>query len=372
MNIRTFKRSSISIVYYMMILAVLAYALSAPQPGVPAAADTQYDWEPVLNGIFSERNDILLTGDTDRLNAMYAPGEQNSAWALEYEIRRTTHLAAWSARQGVKFTGIRSELVIKRVRKVGRGYAFFIMASTTYTYTYEDSPEKENIFRIGTYHSLDLIPDGTENSWAISREWYLDPFQDTMNASDEETEQVRQFIASQSARDFSDISEARKKAAAYADRWAGAACGGEEGYSYNKNYPNFSRDGDCGNYVSQCLHESGFKTVHRWNFNSSEATRSWCNADGLEGYLVWSGKAYVLAKGTYGKVYQSAFQLEPGDVVAYVQKGNVVHVAIVTGADAKGVALVNSHTTDRFHVPWDLGWNSAGNKFIFLKVNYPS
>lgn len=372
MPVRTYKKSGFSIIYYVMILAVLVYTLSVSQPGVTVSTDAQYDWEKIMDGIFSERNDILLTGDTQRLEAMYASGEQNSKWALESENVRAAHLKEWAARQGVTFTGIRSKLVIKRVRKVGRGYAFYIMASTTYTYIYESLPDKTNSFRIGTYHSVDLIPGSEQDSWVISREWYLDPLQDRMSQSSEKIEEINQFIASQPERDFSGICEQRKKAAAYADRWAGAASGGEDGYAYNKNYPNFISDGDCGNYVSQCLHESGYKTVHRWNANASEATRAWCNADGLEGYLIWSGKAYVIAKGTFDKVYQSAYQLEPGDVVAYVQKGKVVHVAIVTDADAKGYALVNSHTTDRFHVPWDLGWNARNIKFILLKVNYPA
>jgi|AGTN01.2.fsa_nt_gi hypothetical protein len=371
-RISNLKKRDFSILYYVMILAVLVYALASAQPSAPASAETQYNWEGILNAIFRERNALLLAGDTEKLKAMYAPDEQNSKWAIALETIRAAHLMEWSARQGVSFTGISSELVIKRVRRVGRGYAFYVMACTTYTYAYENLPEKENTFRIGTYHSLDLIPGSKEDSWVISREWYLDPFQDALSQDAEDIAKIRQYVLAQPERDFSGISEHRQKAVAYADRYAGAASDGQNGYAYNGAYPNFISDGDCGNYVSQSLHESGFATGYGWNFDSDEATRSWCNAAGLEGYLVWSGKAYVIAQGAYKKVYPYAYQLAPGDVIAYVQKGKIVHVALVTGADSRGYALVNSHTTDRFRVPWDLGWNSANNKFILLRVNYPS
>jgi hypothetical protein len=78
-----------------------------------------------------------------------------------------------------------------------------------------------------------------------------------------------------------------------------------------------------------------------------------------------------MARGTYSQVYQTAYKLIPGDVIAFVEKGKVVHMVLVTGADSKGYPLVNTHTTDRYHVPWDLGWNDSDIKFILIKMNYP-
>lgn len=381
------------IIVYVSALVILVSLVTILKKDVPAAAATaqqerqtaspgvsaspehapQYEWDEVLGTIFEKKDGILLNGNTEDLKAMYKAKERNSQWAYELEIKRAEYLNDWAVRQGVRFIGIKSDITVKRVKKVGRGYAFYIIVSTSYTYVYEDTPETENVFRIGTYHSLDLIPGDAEGVWIISREWYLDPFQDSLNHEAFEGDEVKLFVLSQSERDFSGISELRKKAVEYADRWAGAASSGEFGYNYNPDYPNYSgRGGDCSNYVSQILHEGGFKTGGGWNYTSVSASRSWCNASGLATHILWSGKGYKIIKGTYSQVYKEAYKLIPGDVIVYQEKGKIVHNAFVVGADSKGYPLVNTHTTDRYHVPWDLGWNDSDIKFILIKMNYPS
>lgn len=381
------------IIVYLSVLVMLVSLITVFQKNISAAAQTaqrtepsvkpqvsaapepepQYDWSRVLVAIFEKRDGILLSGNTGDLKKMYETKERNSLWAYELEIKRAKYLKDWATRQGVRFTGIKSDIVIKRVKKVGRGYAFYIVVSTGYTYVYEDTPEIENLFRIGTYHSLDLIPGNAEESWIISREWYLDPFQDSLSHKAFEGDEVKQFVLSQTERDFSGISESRRKAVEYADRWAGAAADLESGYGYNPDYPNYDgKGGDCSNYVSQILHEGGFKTGGGWSYKSAAASRSWCNASALAGHLLRSGKGYAIIKGTYSQVFKEAYKLIPGDVIAYQEKDKVVHMAFVVGADSKGYPLVNTHTTDRCHVPWDLGWNDSDIKFILIKMNYPS
>jgi hypothetical protein len=56
--------------------------------------------------------------------------------------------------------------------------------------------------------------------------------------------------------------------------------------------------------------------------------------------------------------------------VAYVKKGKVTHVSVVTGADSKGYPLVSCHNLDRYRVPWDIGWSSDKVKFFLLNVSY--
>jgi hypothetical protein len=86
--------------------------------------------------------------------------------------------------------------------------------------------------------------------------------------------------------------------------------------------------------------------------------------------MVNSGRASVVAYGTYDKVYKSAYKLEPGDFIAYEKKGDVTHISVVSGADSKGYTLVTCHNTDRNKVPWDLGWSNRGIKFWLVRVNY--
>jgi cell wall-associated NlpC family hydrolase len=61
--------------------------------------------------------------------------------------------------------------------------------------------------------------------------------------------------------------------------------------------------------------------------------------------------------------------LQPGDIIAYEEKGEVSHVAVVVGRDSAGYLLVNSHTADRARVPWDMGWD-RGTIYWLLQVVY--
>lgn len=50
-------------------------------------------------------------------------------------------------------------------------------------------------------------------------------------------------------------------------------------------------------------------------------------------------------------------KLQPGDLIGYEMKGDVDHFSVVVGFDDYGYPLVNSHTADRYRVPFDLGWD---------------
>jgi NMD protein affecting ribosome stability and mRNA decay len=86
--------------------------------------------------------------------------------------------------------------------------------------------------------------------------------------------------------------------------------------------------------------------------------------------MINSGRASLIASGSYNKVYKAAYKMLPGDIVAYEKKGKITHISVVTGADSKGYTLVNCHNTDRYHVPWDLGWSDKGIKFYLIRVHF--
>ncbi|MMZ64716.1 putative amidase domain protein [compost metagenome] len=51
-------------------------------------------------------------------------------------------------------------------------------------------------------------------------------------------------------------------------------------------------------------------------------------------------------------------RLQPGDLIGYIIQGNDIdHFSILVGFDPNGYPLVNSHTADRYQVPFDLGWD---------------
>lgn len=357
------------LILLLLIIAVFVFILPSGSNERDVINNDYEDWDKIIGGIFCLRNDCLLNKDMDTLKNLFLTEEKNGRWAYEFEVQRAKYLSGWAAKQGALFTKISSDIIIKSVKQVGRGYSFYVMTSNEYTYVYEDSPETENIFRLGSYHSVDLIPTDEDN-WIISREWYDDPLLDSINPGDV-TEEMTAYITSHSPIDISSISASRVAAVQYADMYCGTASDGQNNFSYNSEYTNYNAlGGDCANFASQALLAGGFKKNGTWNYVGGKGSRAWVNAQALKNFMVYSGRASQLAKGSYKEVYQYAYSLRPGDIVAYVKKGKVTHVSVVTGVDSKGYPLVSCHNLDRNRVPWDIGWSGDNVMFVLLNVSY--
>lgn len=113
----------------------------------------------------------------------------------------------------------------------------------------------------------------------------------------------------------------------------------------------------------------GFKKNSVWNYDKG-GNIVWIKAYNLTHYLLNSGRASRIAVGNFENVYKAAYKLQPGDIVAYEEKGDIKHVSVVSGYDSKGYPLVNCHNIDRYRVPWDLGWNNEGVKYWLVRVHY--
>ena len=318
-----------------------------------------------------ERNRAIVTGEREGIKAVYDMGTKFGHWAYESEEKKMIYLHNWEQKQGVKITEIVPKVVVTKIsEKDTGGFKVNFTCSTEYRYVYEDRPEEVNASRIGTYHVLGLVYK--DEKYLINKEWYTDPFADSLNLDNIKVDDVKEFILSQEPRDFSSLDNRRIAAKEYADKFCGAAAEEEYGFKYNKNYRNFNPEGgDCANFASQILHEGGqFKKNGSWNYNKGEATGPWVNADKFKDYWVYSGRASVIAHGSYEKVYKASYKLLPGDFVAYEKKGDIKHISVVTSADSRGYALVTCHNTDRNDVPWDLGWSDKDIKFWLIRVHF--
>lgn len=372
--IKTVKKTTL-IGYSLLVFFIITFSLLlwlTPEDSLETMADAEEpDWSRILDAMFTLRNNCVASGNTETLQSIFLTDERNGQWAYENEDFRSKYLVKWAAKQGVKFLDIRSKIKILRSKPVGRGYAFYLIASTEYTYTYPNDPDTINMFRIGGYHSMDLIPGDKDGEWIISREWYDDPMTKSFD-TEIYTPEMTEFIAGHAPADFSGLSDARLATVHYADTYCGTASDGSNGYEYNPEYTNYNAlGGNCANFASQALYEGGgFKKNQTWNYRAGKGSRAWVNAEGFKDYLLNSGRGSLIARGKYKDVYQSAFELRPGDMVAYAYKGDVTHISIVTGQDSKGYPLVNSHNLDRYRVPWDIGWNTNRYSFFLIRVNY--
>ncbi|MGH4137683.1 amidase domain-containing protein [Clostridium sp.] len=335
-----------------------------------ATDDEKKEITSYIEHTFQTRNKAILSGDLELIKSIYNMNTKYGTWAYEYEKRKMNYINNWAQKQGVKFIGITPTIIIKSIKGNIDNFSVYLLCSTEYKYVYENQPEIENSSRIGTYHILQLT--SKDGSWIISKEWYKDPFGDSLNLDNIKADSIKNFIQSQSARDFSTLHKRRINAVNYADTYCGAASTAEYEYKYNKKYRDYNpQGGDCANFASQILFEGGkFRKNSTWNYDKNGATKGWLNADGFIKYMTNSGRASVIAYGSYDKVYKASYKLLPGDFVAYEKKNDVTHISVVTGADSKGYSLVSCHNSDRNKVPWDLGWSNKNIRFWLVRVHY--
>ncbi|MDP4146350.1 MAG: amidase domain-containing protein [Bacillota bacterium] len=359
--------NKIKIIFFSFIFITL---LCEPISVFAENFDSKEEAVNAVNQIFSNRNKAILDNDVELLDDIYDTGTQYGIWAYEYEVKKIKYIHNWEEKQGAKFIDITPKVVIKRVTGSGDRYTINLLCSTEYKYVYKDKPDVENSSRIGTDHILQL--QNKEGIWVITKEWYRDPFADSLNLDDIKTDSIRQYILAQGSRDLSAINQRRKKVVEYAEKYCGAASEEHYGFKYNKKYGDFNPlGGDCANFASQSLFEGGkFRKNSVWNYEGTAGTAAWLNAGSFKEYMVSSGRASVIAYGNYDKVYKASYKLLPGDFVAYEKNSRITHVSLVTAADSRGYSLVTCHNTDRNNVPWDLGWSDKNIKFWLIRVHY--
>jgi len=354
----------------IFIILLLLLQLNASKYTFAATDDEKKEVTNYIEQIFQKRNKAILSGDLELIKSIYNTKTKYGTWAFEYEKRKMNYINNWAQKQGVKFISITPTVIVKTIKGSIDNFHIYLLCSTEYKYVYENQPEIENTSKIGTYHILQLT--SKEGSWIISKEWYKDPFGDSLNLDNIKADSIKSYILSQNKRDLSSIDKRRNKVIEYADKYCGAASSAEFDYKYNKKYRDYnSQGGDCANFASQLLFEGGkFRKNSAWNYDKTGATKAWLNADGYKNYMVNSGRASVIAYGSYDKVYKASYKLLPGDFVAYERKNDITHISVVTGADSRGYSLVSCHNSDRNKVPWDLGWSNKSIKFWLVRVHY--
>lgn len=328
------------------------------------------EFKDLLENLFSQRNEAVVSGDCDVLKGFYDLNIKVSLWAYESEAKKTQYLINWSEKQAVKFRDLKSVVRIRKVAEKEPGlYGVICDVATDFNYYYIDSPDIINHFRLGTNHYLNLKKEN--DKYIITKEWYTDPFADSLDIKNIKSEEISKYILEHQPPEFIP-NERQLKAIEYAHTYCGISEDDNFIFKYNSKYKNHNPDGgDCANFASQILHEGGgFKKNQLWNYSGKEGTKAWLNAQGFKNYMVGSGRASYIAKGTYQQTYKAAFNMKPGDFVAYEKKGRITHISTVTGFDSKGYPLVTCHNTDRLLVPYDLGWSNDNIRFHLIHVHY--
>ncbi len=139
----------------------------------------------------------------------------------------------WSQKQGVVFNEIKSKTEIRKAREREKDlYGIICVVSSEFTYYYLNDPLKTNTFRLGTYHYLNLKDEG--DRYIITKEWYTDPFADSLDLNNIKSDEIKSYILNSSSPSYSP-DERTQKAIDYAHTYCGAAADDELGFNYNKN-----------------------------------------------------------------------------------------------------------------------------------------
>jgi len=326
--------------------------------------------------IYNFRCVALKTGDYSTLNNYYDTSKPSGKYALEHEVKRAKYLKDWCNKRNIEFKDIKSTVNVRKAIPRGNAVRLVIAESYKFNYKYKnDEVNPLNSFGVGIRHTASLVKK--DGKWLILSDWYTDCFEDSLQLY---TAGVNNKLYS-SKRYFKNtigkrkIAYNRENAVAYADKYCGIAWGNSNNFKYNRKYDDYNgAGGDCTNFISQVLGDiegGAMRTNGEWH----PGTRAWSNADGLKNYLLYSGRGSVIKVGTFDELTASVpndevfSKLKIGDLIAYEKgRGNIDHFAVVTGFDSHNHPLVNSHTTDRYHVPWDLGWGNKNIRFFLIHM----
>jgi len=357
----------------LLALILLSYfSISFFNKTIETVAENKEEIKTVLDEFFKNRGSVLLSGNLKEIEKFYDKSSTYGKWALDHERRRIEYVNGWSEKRNLKFTEAESFYRIKSVKAGENSVWIYLVETMKMGYAYNIKSDVINHMGLGIRHSVQLVK--IDGKWLIRRDWYYDPLDEDsayIDASPADGISPQLTLANFKNEPSNNKSNKgnynREGAVAYADKYAGAAWGSGNNYEYNPKYKDYNGvGGDCTNYVSQVLHEGGgLPKDYVWNFNGKDSSTAWAQAPALFNYLIYNGKAKLVAKGNYLEIIKPTDQHPKGaiadikiaDLICYEEKGEIVHFGIITGFDSIGIPVVNTHTADRYHVPFDLGWD---------------
>ena len=339
----------------------------------------------VIEDIYKKRCSMFITRELADLPNYYDTSQKLGKWSLEHEVKRFSYFNDWSTQRGMDFIKVESTPKIRKITSTKRGFRLLVDEYYKFQYIYKtDIAPTTNVFGVGLTHSMELIKK--EGKWVIYSDWYLDCFEDALKSY---LGEIKNFKLNVDKKPIYNLENCPKipselkavtkgrynkiNAVKYADKYCGIPWASGNSTKYNKRYTNYTGiGGNCTNYVSQAMGDKeggGLRFDGTWNctykaYDGADGSSAWVNADAFKNYLLYSGRGKLIGKGTFKELISplpgypcgAVQKLDIGDLICYAKGSDTDHFAMVTGFDSHGYPLVNTHTIDRYHVPWDLGW----------------
>lgn len=357
---------------------VLTLALAGGLDAARGVSASTPDLPHILTQLIQREDTATMQGDRRALAALFVPDNAAAARVREQAERRLSYIQEWAKARRIAFE--RVQVKLRTGKTIWEGpdkVRIYAADSAQYFYHHVVGHTASQWFGLGVYHWYTIRRVG--GSWYLANDVFIDPLnQDTRlgGAAHPATLRVppeRQHKVAESP--------GARRALEYAARYCGAAPGCGNDNRYNSRFGDYNwRGGDCTDFISQVLWAGGFPETAAWHWNngSDEGSVAWVNAPALVGYLERTHRVTLIAEGTMPAIVEGKDgrpaplqELRVGDLIAYYERGRVVHMAIVAGFDADGYPVVMSHSADRYREPWDLGWDHT-TRFMLFHVNYPA
>ncbi|MFF2911857.1 amidase domain-containing protein [Paenibacillus sp. NPDC057934] len=355
----------------LSLILILLASFSLPTATVNAEeSKANQEVDAALKQIFADRAQTLIDQQTERLQGTYLTQQTLSKNAYHNESNRTAYINAWAAKRSIKLVKANSSIRIIRRNVSGETAKVSLVQSLKLSYVYLNEVIPPQSFGIGTRHFMTLKK--INGSWKIAREWYLDPLDENPHKIADSPDGLAPSVKPAAAVSGKSRRYNRSRAIAYADKYAGTAWGAGNQHRYNRKYLDYTgKGGDCTNFASQAVGDpeegGGLPMKSGWRyFYQTGGSQTWVQTDAFRNFLLHSGYGNMVAKGTYKEVVAPSkkyangaiSQLQAGDLIGYIMHNNDTdHFSVITGFDEYGYPLVNSHTADRYRVPFDLGWD---------------
>jgi len=374
----TLKNTLAISVITAVIMGLLSYKASS------SVDNSKKSLQEAVQEIFHSRALASITGaDPEKALSYYDTTTTLGRWALEHEKSKLIYIQLWAQKREVSITEVNSTIKILWLQIVRNNAELTVNQTLQLGYVYPGDPTV-NRFGIGTRHWMRLaLKDG---KWLIQQDFYTDGLGDNSLVldpipSDGPAVVQKNENTSPPAAGPPGVYN-RDGAVRYADKYAGLAWGAGNDNRYNPRYRDYNdRGGDCTNFVSQCLgdQEGGCLPMDgNWFYDWKEGagSQAWVRAETFGDWLVYSGRGRRLARGTFQELSTpnekyplgAVRELQKGDVIGYGKTGYSAHMAIVVGYDSQGYPLVNSHNVDRYHCPWDMGYDKT-TVYHLYKIN---
>ncbi|OAB41659.1 amidase domain-containing protein [Paenibacillus glacialis] len=334
--------------------------------------------EAVLNHIFHLRVEVMINQNIHELDAHYLTKQQVSRYAYQHEKNRVNYLNEWAKKRSITLVDAKSDIRLVRVTKKADKAIISLIQSLQISYDYPNKIVPTQSFGVGTRHFITL--HRVNGKWMIYKEWYLDPLDENPNKIAKTPNGMAPSI--KSPREVSKSNKYnRSRAISYANKYAGVAWGAGNNHRYNNKYRDYtSKGGDCTNFASQVMGDKeagGLPLTNIWRYDKrSGGSERWIRTDSFSNFILRSGYGESVSLGDFEHIISptpkypdgALSHIQAGDLIGYIIQGNDVdHFSIVVGYDAYGYPIVNSHTADRYRVPFDLGWDQ-NTKYILIHI----